>query len=113
MSTTWRVIVVSVGVLAVIAIGLSSYSLASMGGRIDDGITASSLRGDTGPRGPRGPAGPIGIQGPQGPPGITGCLIDPNDWNGFVSQLGDALSAAIAGGGTVFYSGRPPQLVCG
>jgi hypothetical protein len=112
MSTTWRVIVVTVGVLAVIAIALSIFTLTAMNGRIDDRITASSLRGDPGPRGPRGPVGPIGLTGPQGIPGISGCVINPNEWNQFVGELGDALVAAEAGG-TIFYNGRPPQVVCG
>lgn len=111
MSTTWRAIVVSVGVLAVIAIALSIFTLATMNGRIDDRITASSLRGDRGPAGPPGPQGPIGLSGPQGPPSIRGCLIDPTDWGNFVGQLGGALQAAEAGG-AIFYNGRPPQLVC-
>jgi hypothetical protein len=83
-----------------------------MNGRVDDRITASSLRGDPGPRGPRGPVGPIGLTGPQGIPGISGCLINPNEWNQFVGELGGALVAAEAGG-AIFYNGRPPQVVCG
>jgi hypothetical protein len=112
MSTAWRVIVLSVGVLAVVAIGLSTYALATMNGRIDDRITASSLRGDPGPTGPRGPVGPTGSPGPQGPTGgIQGCAIYTDDWNLFVSELGDALAAA-ATGAEVIYNGRPPALVC-
>jgi hypothetical protein len=114
MSTAWRVIVVSVGVLAVIAIGLSTYSLATMSERVDDRISASSLRGERGPAGPRGPVGPVGAPGPQGPVGgINGCLINPFDWNQFVLEFGGAIATASAGGGTVTYSGRPPELACG
>jgi hypothetical protein len=112
MSTAWRVIVLCVGVLAIVAIGLSSYSLATMNDHIDDRITASSLRGDRGPTGPQGAAGPVGAPGPQGPSGgIRGCAIHVDDWNRFVSELGSALGAAAAGG-EVFYNGRPPLLVC-
>jgi hypothetical protein len=111
MSTTWRAIVVSVGVLAVVAIALSIFTLATMSGRIDDHIAASSLRGDRGPAGPPGPQGPIGLTGPQAPASIRGCLIDPNDWTNFVGQLGTALQAAESGS-AIFYNGRPPALVC-
>jgi hypothetical protein len=114
MSTAWRVVVITVGVLAVVAIGLSIYTLATMNSRVDDRITLSSLRGDVGPRGPVGPVGPVGAQGPQGPQGgIAGCAINPADWNRFVLDLGNALETTIAQGGTVIYSGRPPSLVCG
>jgi hypothetical protein len=114
MSTAWRGIVITVGVLAVVAIALSIYTLTTLNSHVDDRITASSLRGDPGPRGPVGPVGPAGATGPQGPQGgIRGCLISPQDWNQFVLDLGNALETTIAEGGTVVYSGRPPALVCG
>src|SRR5262245_27436379 len=63
MSTAWRAVVITVGVLAVVAIGLSIYTLTTLNSHVDDRITASSLRGEPGPRGPVGPVGPTGATG--------------------------------------------------
>jgi hypothetical protein len=100
MSTPWKVLVVVVGALALVAIGLAGYALLTVDDRVDDRV--GELRG---PRGEQGSAGPPGAA-------VSGCAINGNDWDSFGFDINDAIGDALDGGRPSVLTLDPPRIIC-